>query len=143
MTWSIDPSAEALWACLTAPSHLSLWLGELVAGSVSAGQSFTIDHGEGYRCTSRVIAFEPTRLLKYSWSFPDEPVSEVSWSLSPEEDSTRLLLTHTGLENLVTSYLSGWMTHLTFLEAATLGSPLPISLFWRIHGTITHLNRSN
>lgn len=140
MSWAIAASAEQVWRCLTEPADLALWLGELVTGSISSKQSFVIDHGEGYCCTSTVARFEPDRCLAYSWKFADEERTEVSWTLSPSDESTTLVLAHTGLDDLVASYLAGWVTHLTFLEGVALGSPLPASMFWPIHGTIARLN---
>lgn len=143
MSWSIDTSVEHLWECLTEPSSLGLWLGDLVAGSVSSGSSFTIDHGDGYRCDSTLVAREVGRVLAYSWRFPDEPVTEVSWTLSPGVSGTTLSLTHAGLKGLVSSYRDGWMTHLILLEAPALGTPLPPTMFWKIHATIAYLSAKN
>lgn len=140
MSWDIDASAERMWECLTVPADLGLWLGKLVSGSISSGQSFVIDHGDGYCCSSTVTRIVPERLLAYSWKFDDEPRTEVAWTLAPRDRSMTLVLEHTGLGDLAASYLTGWATHLTFLEGVALGSPLPDSMFWPLHGTLARLS---
>jgi hypothetical protein len=44
------------------------------------------------------------------------------------------------LADLTPSYRDGWCAHLSYLEAAALGTPLPASMFWQLHGTIAQLN---
>ena len=53
---------------------------------------------------------------------------------------TDLRLSHSGLGDLAGSYRDGWCVHLSYLEAAALGTPLPSSMFWRLHGTMAQLN---
>lgn len=48
-------------------------------------------------------------------------------------------LAHHGLGDLVGSYGPGWITHLTFLEAAVVGAPIPTSHFWKLHATFQSL----
>lgn len=122
------------------PLPLSQWLGKIAAGAISPGQSFTVDHGGGYLCESRVLEHVPRRTLVYTWKFPDEPRSKVSWVLSHTDDVTSVQLTHTDLGHLVGAYRDGWITHLTFLEAAALEAPLPLTMFWHLHDTIALLN---
>ena len=52
---------------------------------------------------------------------------------------TDLRLSHSGLGDLAGSYRYGWCVHLSYLEAAALGTPLPSSMFWRLHGTMAQL----
>lgn len=140
LAWSVEASLATVWEHLTTPSNLGRWLGEVVTGEVSPGGSFTIDHGEGYRCESTVLEYAPRRRLRYSWKFSDEPRTEVRWALSHEDGTTFIHLTHIGLGDMVTSYRDGWTTHVMFLEAAVLGTPLPATFFWQIHATIERLN---
>jgi uncharacterized protein YndB with AHSA1/START domain len=42
---------------------------------------------------SEVSAFEPPRLLEYSWSSPGEPKRPVRWETAPDTGGTRLTLT--------------------------------------------------
>ncbi|BCL12381.1 SRPBCC family protein [Micromonospora sagamiensis] len=140
LTWAVEAPAEAVWERLTTPSLLPQWLGELVEGEVTGGSPFVVDHGGGYRCASTVTAYDPGRLLAYTWEFPDEPRTEVSWTLSHDESVTTVRLAHDGLGDLAASYRDGWTTHLMFLEASALGDSLPTAMFWQIHATIARLN---
>lgn len=138
--WVIDAPVIRAWETLTAPSHIREWLGMVVSGSISSGSSFAIDHGDGYLCESTVVKCDVLSSLTYSWKFPDEPRTDVAWSMTPHVDGTRLTLTHSGLTDLVSSYRDGWLAHLTFLEGSALGTPLPWSMFWPIHATIVRLD---
>jgi uncharacterized protein YndB with AHSA1/START domain len=138
--WTINAPTARVWESLTTPSHLAQWLGKLVSGEISSESSFAVDHGDGYQCDSTVVECEPFRALSYSWKFPDEPHTELSWNLLSSDNRTTLTLTHSGLSELLTSYRDGWPVHLTFLEASTLGTPLPWTMFWHFHSTIAYLN---
>lgn len=138
--WVVDAPVVRAWEALTTPSRLGEWLGTVVAGSISPGSSFAIDHGDGYVCESTVVRCEALTALTCSWKFPDEPRTDVAWSLTPHGDGTSLTVTHSGLADLVSSYRAGWPVHLTFLEGSVLGTPLPWSMFWPIHSTIVRLN---
>ena len=140
LEWSIDAPIARNWSVLTDPSYLSQWLGTLVHGAVSSEASFVVDHGDGYSCQSTVIEWETERALGYTWKFPDEPVTDVSWKLSPIDHGTKLTLTHSGLSNLRASYRDGWLVHLTYLEACALGTPLPTAMFWNLHSAFSYLN---
>lgn len=135
LAWSIDAPVATAWEGLTAPSALERWLGRVVAGDVAAGASFVVDHGEGYLCESTVTSRVLERELAYSWTFPEEPPTQVSWTLRADGEATVLLLAHRNLGELTDSYRPGWMAHLTFLEAWCLGGPLPERMFWPLHST--------
>lgn len=140
LEWSVYASTSRAWGQLTESSYLKQWLGELVHGAVASGASFIVDHGDGYHCTSSVVDYEVERTLSYTWKFPDEPATKVSWSLSSFDGQTKLTLTHSGLSKLLASYRDGWLVHLTFLEASALGTPLPAKMFWNLHSTFAHIN---
>lgn len=140
LEWSVYASTSRVWGQLTESSYLEQWLGKLVHGAVSSRGSFVVDHGDGYQCSSSVDDFEVERTLSYTWKFPDEPTTEVSWSLSSFDDVTKLTLTHSGLSKLLASYRDGWLVHLTFLEASALGVPLPAKMFWNLHSTFALIN---
>lgn len=139
LAWRIDVAPARVWRCLTEVDLVSQWLGEVVGGEVGAGRDFSVDHGEGQVCRSTVVAWDEPATLAFTWHFPDEPSSEVSLRLEESGDSTDLRLTHGGLGGLTASYLDGWCVHLSCLEAAAWGTPLPLSMFWRLHGTLAYL----
>jgi len=139
-TWQIDAPASVVSECLTSSSRLPHWLGQIVECEVRPRSSFVVDHGEGYLCRSTVRECEPPHRLCYSWEFPDEHATEVAWRLTASaEDRTTVSLAHSGLAELVESYRDGWLTHLTFLEAAAIGTPLPPEMFWHLHATVARL----
>jgi uncharacterized protein YndB with AHSA1/START domain len=123
-------SAHCVWWGLTDPEALPRWLGTLASGKFDVGNSVTIEHAEGYFCTSRIREYEPERILDMTWEFPDEPPSQVRIELTPADQSTHLELQHDGLGNEAVNYLSGWHTHLLYLEALLLGQPRPMADFW-------------
>lgn len=140
LTWRIEVPRPRVWQCMTNADLLSQWLGELVSGVVGPESTFVVDHGDDYCCRSTVMTcVEPSR-LDFTWHFPDEPESEVALVLDESDGITDLRLSHGALGDLAESYRDGWCVHLSYLEAAALGTPLPPSMFWRLHGTIAHLN---
>lgn len=139
LTWHVDVPPARLWECITQADLLRQWLGELVSGAVGPGSQFVVDHGEGYCCRSTVVAGAEPRGIEFTWHFPDEPPSTVALALEESEGATDLRLVHKGLGDLAQSYRDGWCVHLTYLEAAALGTPLPRSMFWRLHGTVARL----
>ncbi|MDF8264335.1 SRPBCC family protein [Luteipulveratus flavus] len=141
MTWRVDAAPERVWQALTSPPGMAEWLGEVVSGAVAPDESFVVDHGDGHRCASTVTALVPGEALTYSWEFPDEPRSEVSWTLSPADEGTMLEVTHAGLGDLARSYRDGWTVHLTYLEASAHGVPLPSAMFWPLHATVVRLSQ--
>jgi len=141
LMWRIEVPRARVWQCLTDADLLSQWLGELVSGAVRAGSDFEVDHGDGYCCRSTVLACAEPNRLDFTWHFPDEPASKVAIELDESGGTTGLRLTHSALGDLAESYRYGWCVHLSYLEAAGLGTPLPPSMFWRLHGTMAQLNR--
>lgn len=129
-SWSMAVSADHVWWGLTDPEALPRWLGKLTSGKFVVGNSVSIQHAEGYFCTSRIQECEPEQVLGMTWEFPDEPASHVRIVLTPAGESTHLALQNDGLESAAAGYLSGWHTHLLYLEALLLGQPRSMAEFW-------------
>lgn len=142
ITWTIAAPPTRVWQCLTDPALLREWLGTLAEGAVAPDSGFVVDHGDGYLCRSTVRSCAAPRELAFTWHFPDEPPSRVSIRLEETPDCSVLRLAHEDLVDLATSYRIGWCTHLTYLEAAALGTPLPWETFWSLHGTLAALDRA-
>jgi uncharacterized protein YndB with AHSA1/START domain len=136
ISWSLGHPSDAVWSALTAPASVGQWMGDAVECDIRPGGSLVVDHGEGYRSRSTVIEVEPPRLLVMTWEFPDEPVSEVTFTVRASGDGTMLELVHAVVPELAASYRVGWLTHLTYLEAVADGDPLPASQFWKLHATL-------
>ncbi len=129
-SWSIAVPPGHIWWGLTDPEALPHWLGKLISGDFVAGNAVTIQHAEDYSCTSRILECEPERLLSMTWKFPDEPPSHVRIVLAGAGGPTGLTLEHDGLGNEAANYLTGWHTHLLYLEALLLGRPRSMAEFW-------------
>jgi uncharacterized protein YndB with AHSA1/START domain len=139
LAWRIEVPRARVWQCLTDADLIHQWLGEVISGGVEPGSGFAVDHGDGYICRSTVSTWAEQSRLGFTWQFPDEPASEVGLGLENSGGLTDLRLRHGDLGDLSRSYRDGWCVHLSYLEAAALGTPLPPSMFWRLHGTMAQL----
>ncbi|HET9168593.1 MAG TPA: SRPBCC domain-containing protein [Actinospica sp.] len=88
---------SAVWRALTDPDLLALWW---ASGDVRAqvGHRFTLDMGPSWGVQPcEVTAVEPERLLEYHFA---EGVldTRIVWRLEPEDEGTRLYLTHAGFD---------------------------------------------
>lgn len=75
---------------------------------------------------SRLLRVEPPRLLAISWNEGGATPSEVTFELTPQGDTTRLVLTHSRLANRkgMLSVASGWHAHVDVLiETLAGGKP--------------------
>lgn len=132
LTFLLDDHLEQVWAALTQPEQLLQWLApgeiELRLGG-AAKLNFT---DSGVVIDSTVTAFEPMRLLEYSWSGPGEPTRPVRWELEPLGGVVRLTLTLTmpASEDVARS-CAGWVAHLEMLAATLAGIPIkfPFTVF--------------
>lgn len=139
LNWRVASKLDRTWATITDPALTAQWLGRVIDGNLAAADHVVIDHGDGYFCRSMLLHRDPPRAVEFTWHFPDEPASAVRISLEVAEEETKLRLVHEGLGVLVPSYRMGWCAHLTYLEAAALGEPLPPTMFWNLHETLTKL----
>lgn len=80
---------------------------------------------EGFESRGEVVRAEPPRLLVWNWFEDSAPPTEVSWSLEPEGEQTRLVLTHRRLASrtAMTNVSGGWHLHLDVLEDVLSGRP--------------------
>ncbi|MBO3085393.1 SRPBCC domain-containing protein [Cellulomonas fengjieae] len=140
LTWSFSAPMEDVWVGLTDPALVAQWLGRPTQYDVRLGGALVVDHGDGFLSRSVVTELEPARRLAMTWDFPDEPASVVGFTLRPSGAGTVLELAHDGLGELVAAYGPGWVTHLTYLEAAVAGAPIPRAQFWALHATFELLH---
>lgn len=139
LTWQVACDLESTWTAVTDPGSVAQWLGIVIEGDLSTADYVVIDHGDGYLCRSALRHRDPPRAIEFTWSFPDEPTSTVNITFEDAENETTLRLVHQGLGPLLPSYRVGWCVHLTYLEAAAIGQPLPPPMFWKLHETLTKL----
>lgn len=135
ISWSFSVPVQSVWAGLTDPTLLPQWPGQPLKHDVSAGGIIALDHGGGTLSRSVVSGVDPLRRLAMSWEFPEEPESRIGFTLHPADAGTTMELAHSGLGSLVGPYGPGWITHLTFMEAAVAGVPLPWSQFWPLYAS--------
>jgi uncharacterized protein YndB with AHSA1/START domain len=87
----------------------------------------------GFKMSCTVLRWEPPHVLSYT--FDDE--SDVTFELTALDKSVQLVLTHRSRGSdlpFLTSYGSGWHTHLTQLIALLEGAPRPP--FWPMHARL-------
>jgi len=119
---------ERVWAYLTEPQFLRMWLAEStmdlrVGGAVELrfdtdevpdrAKAGAIDQGI-------ITRYEPPHALAYTWQkAPNGPVtSQVAFELEAVADQVRLVLTHSKLQpSSLASFSAGWHTHLAVLGA--------------------------
>ena len=125
MTRTIEHPAELVWQALTQPGMLAQWL---APGRIELrlGGAARLDFADsGTVIDSQVSAFEPGRVLEYSWSSPGEPLRPVRWEIRPGGDGTALtLIQRTPVAEDPGRACAGWEAHLEMLLAALEGVPI-------------------
>ena len=139
ISWFFAVPADSVWTGFEDREVLSHWLGRGIEVNVSAGGTLVVDHGEGYISRSVITEADRPQRLSMTWEFPDEPDSRVTITFHSEDAGTRMDFAHHDLGDLMNSYGPGWITHLTYLEAAVNGAPVPLSQFWPLHATVETL----
>ncbi|KAA0021410.1 SRPBCC family protein [Antrihabitans cavernicola] len=115
---------ERVWQFLTEPERRKTWMS---AGEIEPRVGGQVEHvfrnaeliGEAtepvdeYRFGGRVLAYEPPRLLAYTW----DRGSDVTFELTPVGDRVRLVVTHRRIADRdgLVGYGSGWHAHLDLL----------------------------
>ncbi len=113
---------ERVWAYLTDPTFLVTWLSDGVVADRTGGE-VRFDMG----ATGRVTAYQPPRLLEYTWNEEDASVGPVAdslvrWELAEEGGGVRLTLTHSRLPEIeVLGHGAGWHAFLDRLAASIDG----------------------
>jgi uncharacterized protein YndB with AHSA1/START domain len=113
--------ADRVWRALTDLAQMKKWyFPELKAFKPEVGFETRVDveyEGKAYIHFWKVTEVVPERKIAYSWKYQGHPgESVVSFELFPEGETTRLRLTHAGLETFgggdyaSKSFFSGW-TH--------------------------------
>lgn len=114
--------ASAVWAMLTEPALMAQWL---AAGHVEQrqGGAVRIDFADsGIVIDSVVTAFEPGRVLEYSWSSGQQPQRPLRWELRAGDGATTLLLrVHVPDGEDPAKACAGFEGHLEMLAAALEG----------------------
>jgi uncharacterized protein YndB with AHSA1/START domain len=141
---------ERVWEYLTDPEKRSRWFAggpmELKTGGKLALHMRHADlspqetppdeykkmHYEGKKFDGQVLACEPPRLLRYTWG--EGGNFDVTFELTSQGDQVLLVLTHRNYGDAadnISSFASGWHTHVAMLLAVLAGEPPPP--FWASH----------
>ncbi|MET7425438.1 SRPBCC family protein [Dactylosporangium sp. NPDC005555] len=101
-----DAAIEDVWDACTDRERLGRWLGQ-VDGDLRLGGTFQLKDNAG----GEVLRCEEPRLLKVTWSFGGDMVTEVELRLTPDGDGTVLELEHSSpaevVDELVRAYGPG------------------------------------
>jgi uncharacterized protein YndB with AHSA1/START domain len=121
--WYYDRPVEAVWAALTEPDRLSLWLADAEVDLRMGGRYRLLWRGEGQgTMEGTIVELEPPRVLAYTWNEHGQLESTVRWELATEGEGCVLRLTHTfppGQEPV--PFLGGWHDFLYALLAGVDG----------------------
>lgn len=134
--WLVDPDLRARWF-MGGPTEqrvggklgLTFAHENLSDGDVPTPERFAKNAGASWHET--ITRYEPPRVLAFSWSGGD--AGEVTFTLAPEGERTRLTLVHARLRGAddARNFGGGWLSHLAVLEARLAGRPVPD--FWALH----------
>lgn len=129
---TIGHDQQAVWRMLTDPACLAQWLapGTIEMRLGGAAKLNFIDSGTVI--DSPVTAFDPPRLIEYSWSSGNEPLRPVRWETRSASGETRLTLSISVPQGEdAARACAGWEAHLMMLLAALEGVPIkfPFELF--------------
>jgi uncharacterized protein YndB with AHSA1/START domain len=100
---TINAPVPRVWKAITDKDEMKNWYFDLEKFEARAGFEFQFSGGTEERqylhlCKIKEVIHE--KKLSYSWKYENDPgISIVTFELFPEGNSTRLKLTHEGLEN--------------------------------------------
>lgn len=144
----LDAPVATVWAWLVEPELRARWF---MAGptDLRVGGNFglSMNHDNlsdqkvptpekyrahlGHSWSETITRLEPGRLLAIRWD--DGENGEVTFTLTPEGERTRLVLLHSGIKNRdgAVNFGGGWGSHLAVLERRLRGDAVPD--FWALH----------
>jgi len=132
---------ERVWSYLTEESKRRLWMASGTIGSKEGAEVEHVfrhseltteddrppqkyaEHAGEVRNYGHVLAWEPPRLLAYTWNEETATPSEVRFELSPRGDKVLLVVTHKRIADraVMTSFSAGWHVHLDILRSLLEG----------------------
>src|SRR6266851_325667 len=84
----VRPSALGSCSCLHCTTETN---------KVVLGEAIRFEWGPGIVETGKVLVFEPPHRLSFTWEALGPSATIVTFELAPENNGTRLRLTHTGI----------------------------------------------
>jgi uncharacterized protein YndB with AHSA1/START domain len=133
---------EKVWAALTVPERVADWLAEAtIEPELRLGARWSLRWTGGYSMSGEIVAFDPPRLIAWTWPDDQAPASAppgvVRFELKPDGDGCVLTLTNSGLAKPDPDQAAGWHTHLEGLAGAADGVRTP----WSAEREAAHLER--
>ena len=128
----LENRLDEVWTALTDSAQLPKWLAPGAIEPHVGGRAKIDFQDSGVAIDSRVAAFDPPRVLEYSWSSPGQPLRPIRFELEPIGAATRLELNvRVPADEDIGRACAGWAAHLEMLIAALAGAsaPFPLGLF--------------
>jgi uncharacterized protein YndB with AHSA1/START domain len=99
---TFNAAVTRVWEALTNVDQMRQWYFDLKEFKPEIGFEFefVIEHeGNAYHHLCKVTQVIPQKKIAYTWRYKGEPGNSlVTFELFPEDNKTRLKLTHTGIE---------------------------------------------
>jgi len=129
VTVTADAPPEDVWAALTVPEKMDVFLSNGAKVDLRVGGEYTygwqengVDGGP-----TRLLDLDPGRRLVTDWFYPgDSEGTQVTWEVSSEGGKTTVTLTHSGFAATddIPGYVHGWAAFLGALKAMVEGRNL-------------------
>jgi uncharacterized protein YndB with AHSA1/START domain len=119
---TIDAPPEAVFPALIEPAQLERYIAVRATVEPQIGGRYDFGWGDG---PQRILELVPNQTLAYSWSFPGEPDTVVTWELEGSGGRTRLTLVQSGFgpDRTNDDYESGWLSFMVRIKhLAELGA---------------------
>jgi len=121
----LEHPPAAVWAMLTQPDKLVDWLAPGTIDLRQGGAAKLNFVDSGIVIDSLVTAYEPERVIEYSWSGPGEPPRPLRFEIEPTDTGCRLTMTLSApADEDIARSCAGWEAHLLMLLAALEGVPI-------------------
>ncbi|HLG03876.1 MAG TPA: SRPBCC domain-containing protein [Bacteroidia bacterium] len=100
-TFAVRP--DKIWNAITDKEKMKQWYFDIPSFKLESGAEFSFPgqghKGEQYLHLCKITEINPLKKLSYTWRYKDHSGnSVVTFELLPEENQTRVRLTHAGLE---------------------------------------------
>lgn len=105
----INQTPQKVWKALTQPERMKEWYFNISHFEAKEGEIFdfivTITDEDGehdFRHLFKIVEVIPNKKLVHTWEYPgySSGTSTLTWKLSPEGTSTKVVLSHEGVKNI-------------------------------------------
>lgn len=105
----INNLVENVWNAITQPEEMKKWYLNISNFEAKEGEifdfivSFTDEEGEhDFRHLFKILEVIPNKKLVHTWEYPGygSGTSKLTWELIPDNNSTKVILTHNNLEEV-------------------------------------------